>query len=158
TDAADTAGGVQPVVISRLLGSGTYYVSVEGSGSGDPLADGYSKYGSLGQYSLAIALPGTGSWLPTPGGSFSWTNGANWVAGIIPDAADVIAGINNNIVGNQTVNLDAPITIGRLLLGDVDASHGFTIQDGSGGSLTFNVASGSATILKAAGTNDVIAA
>src|SRR5262249_54198653 len=87
-----------------------------------------------------------------------WTNGVNWAAGTIPDAADVIASINNNIVGNQTVNLDSPITVGRLLLGDGDASHGFTIQDGSGGPLMFNVVSGTAAILKAGGTNASIAA
>jgi autotransporter-associated beta strand protein len=157
-DVADNGNGVQPVALNFLLGSGTYFVSVQGVGSGDPMTTGYTKYGSLGQYTLAITVPSTGSWLPTPGGAFSWTNTANWAAGAIPDATDSTAGINNNVVGDQIVNLDSPITIGRLLVGDANASHGFTIRDGSGGPLTFDVVSGTAAILKAGGTNDVIAA
>ena len=34
--------------------AGTYYVSVQGVGKGSPAADGYSNYGSLGNYSLTI--------------------------------------------------------------------------------------------------------
>ena len=157
-DVADDANGVHPVAFSLVLGSGTYYVSVGGIGSGDPLTTGYTEYGSLGQYSLTISVPSSGSWLPMPPGDYSWTNAANWAAGNIPDVADATAGINNNIVGDQIVNLDSPITIGRLLLGDANASHGFTIQDGGGGPLTFDVVSGTAAILKASGSNDVIAA
>lgn len=33
---------------------GTYYVSVQGTGKGDPLGTGYSNYGSLGQYVLNV--------------------------------------------------------------------------------------------------------
>jgi autotransporter-associated beta strand protein len=157
-DVADDANGVHAVAFNLLLNSGTYYVSVEGIGSGDPMTTGYTEYGSLGQYTLAITVPSTGSWLPTPPGAYSWTNAANWLAGTIPDAADATASINNNIVGDQTINLDSTITIGRLLLGDADGSYGFTIQDGDGGPLTFDVVNGTATVLKAGGTNDVIAA
>jgi hypothetical protein len=34
------------------LTSGNYFLSVEGTGKGDPQGTGYSKYGSLGQYSI----------------------------------------------------------------------------------------------------------
>ena len=37
-----------------LPASGNYYVSVKGSGKGDPLLTGYSDYGSLGQYALTV--------------------------------------------------------------------------------------------------------
>lgn len=40
-----------------LPAAGTYYVSVQGTGKGDPLTTGYSKYGSLGQYALAATVP-----------------------------------------------------------------------------------------------------
>jgi len=30
----------------------TYYLEVRGTGYGDPLSNGYSRYGSLGQYSV----------------------------------------------------------------------------------------------------------
>lgn len=42
---------------SAALGTrpaGTYYARISGSGSGNPLTNGYSSYGSVGQYSLAI--------------------------------------------------------------------------------------------------------
>lgn len=37
-----------------LPAEGTYYVSVTGTGKGDPLTTGYTNYGSVGQYALAI--------------------------------------------------------------------------------------------------------
>ncbi|MCA9020877.1 MAG: hypothetical protein KDA74_12085, partial [Planctomycetaceae bacterium] len=36
------------------LVSGTYYVSIEGTGEGDVLGTGYSDYGSLGQYTVLV--------------------------------------------------------------------------------------------------------
>lgn len=56
-EVADTTAGVLPVVISRTLSQGTYYISVEGRGSGDPVTTGYSDYASLGQYSVSLNLP-----------------------------------------------------------------------------------------------------
>jgi hypothetical protein len=44
-----------------LAAPGTYYLTVQGTGFGDPLTNGYSNYGSLGQYAV------TGS-VPTPAG------------------------------------------------------------------------------------------
>jgi hypothetical protein len=39
-----------------LTSAGWYYVSVAGTGSGDPKVTGYSNYASLGQYALRVAL------------------------------------------------------------------------------------------------------
>jgi hypothetical protein len=39
-----------------LTSAGWYYVSVAGTGSGDPTVTGYSDYGCLGQYTLTVAL------------------------------------------------------------------------------------------------------
>lgn len=44
---------------SALVTPGTYYIRVDGAGSGDPLGDGYSDYGILGRYSLVARLTGT---------------------------------------------------------------------------------------------------
>lgn len=44
-----------------MLAAGTYYVSIDGVGKGDPLVDGYTDYGSLGQYFIS------GSITPVPG-------------------------------------------------------------------------------------------
>ncbi|WP_353932940.1 hypothetical protein WJM97_10305 [Okeanomitos corallinicola TIOX110] len=39
--------------ISTTLGAGQYFLSVTGTGEGNPLGTGYSDYGSLGQYSIS---------------------------------------------------------------------------------------------------------
>ncbi len=63
---ADTTSGVQPVAINRVLAAGTFYVSVEGVGSGDPLTTGYSDYGSLGNYTFTASLPAPIPVTPVP--------------------------------------------------------------------------------------------
>ena len=39
---------------SGRLPSGLYYIRVQGTGNRDPLVDGYSNYGSLGQYTILV--------------------------------------------------------------------------------------------------------
>lgn len=55
--------------ISSSLAAGNYYVSVTGTGSGDPVTTGYSNYGSLGTYTITGTVTGgsapTGNKLPT---------------------------------------------------------------------------------------------
>ena len=43
--------------LSANLGAGTYYLSVDGGGEGDPVNGGYSDYASLGNYSIAGTAP-----------------------------------------------------------------------------------------------------
>ncbi|MGN6644258.1 MAG: autotransporter-associated beta strand repeat-containing protein, partial [Verrucomicrobiota bacterium] len=155
-EVADTSAGVQPVSINVSLSSGTYYLSVQGVGVGDPFTTGYSDYANLGQYTVSISLPGISSWIPVAGGAYSWTNLANWSAGV-PSVVDANARLTNNLLGNQTISLDSPVTIGRLLIGDADGSHNFTIEDGSGGPLIFKTTVGNAAVLKSTGSADVIA-
>lgn len=40
-----------------LPAAGTYYLSVQGTGRGDPLVDGYSAYGSRGRYAVSVRQP-----------------------------------------------------------------------------------------------------
>ena len=48
------------------LTGGKYFVRVFGTGNGDPLVDGYSNYGSLGQYTLTVSqTPVSSADLPT---------------------------------------------------------------------------------------------
>lgn len=49
-----------PSTLTQSVAAGTYYVSVEGVGAGDPVTDGYSDYASLGEYTL------TGSGIAPP--------------------------------------------------------------------------------------------
>lgn len=53
--------------ISTTLAAGTYYVSVTGTGYGDPLTTGYSNYASLGAYTITGTVPG-GTSNPNPTG------------------------------------------------------------------------------------------
>lgn len=42
--------------ISLSLAAGTYYLTIDGTGCGDPLAGGYSDYASVGQYSVSGSI------------------------------------------------------------------------------------------------------
>ncbi|MBM4084320.1 MAG: choice-of-anchor D domain-containing protein, partial [Planctomycetes bacterium] len=63
---------------SRTLSAGVYYISVEGTGVGDPLSNpptGYTDYGSLGQYWVTGTIqsdttgPRVTAMIPSPGAS-----------------------------------------------------------------------------------------
>lgn len=43
--------------LSVTLASGNYFLRVSGTGRGDPLLDGYSNYGSIGQYTITGNAP-----------------------------------------------------------------------------------------------------
>jgi PKD repeat protein len=57
---ADSAG----VSLARDLAAGTYYLAVNGVGSGDPATNGFSNYGSLGQFSISGTVVPTGNRVP----------------------------------------------------------------------------------------------
>jgi hypothetical protein len=49
----------------NLPAPGTYYLSVQGTGKGDPLTTGYTAYGSLGQYAVSGSFVTPGSQSPS---------------------------------------------------------------------------------------------
>ena len=49
---SNPADGLNGSVTYNATSGGTFYVSVKGTGKGDPLATGYTDYGSLGEYRL----------------------------------------------------------------------------------------------------------
>lgn len=157
-DSASLNAGTLPVTISQVLPAGTYHVSVDGIGFGNPLNTGYSDYGSLGQYTLSVSLPGDGSWAATSAGNYSWEDTANWNSATAPLGWSAIARVNNNIAGDQTIQIATPVTLGGLLLGDADSSHSFTLEADGAGVLRLGTTNGSAWIAKLSGLNDVIAA
>ncbi|MFO1512998.1 MAG: autotransporter-associated beta strand repeat-containing protein [Verrucomicrobiota bacterium] len=157
-DSSSLTAGTLPVTISQVLPAGTYYVSVDGIGSDNPLNTGYSDYASLGQYTLLVTLPTDGSWAATSAGGYLWADTANWSSATYPLGWSAIARINNDITGDQNIQIDTPVTLGRLMLGDVDSSHAFTLQASGTGGLRFGTTNGSAWIAKSTGLNDTIAA
>ena len=50
---------------ANLTAAGTYYVSIDGVGKGDPLTTGYTDYGSIGQYTVTVTTQATASQPPT---------------------------------------------------------------------------------------------
>ncbi|HXB13063.1 MAG TPA: putative Ig domain-containing protein, partial [Bacteroidia bacterium] len=47
------------ITIDTTLNAGNYYLSVEGTGTGNPLVTGYTKYASLGSYYITGYVPST---------------------------------------------------------------------------------------------------
>jgi autotransporter-associated beta strand protein len=82
----------------------------------------------------------THTWLFTAANTYSWNDPNSWVPSEgFPNSAGAIANLNINIVGNQTINLQQPITVGTLNFGDEDGSHTMTIAPGfPGNSLIFD--------------------
>ncbi|MFN3216830.1 MAG: PKD domain-containing protein [Acidimicrobiales bacterium] len=62
---SDVASGLG-ASISVDLAAGTYFLMVDGTGTGDPLGLGYTDYGSLGRYAITGEIPNDGSATPLP--------------------------------------------------------------------------------------------
>jgi len=98
------------------------------------------------------------TWVPTATGTFSWLTGSNWSTNpTVPNAAGAVARLTNAITGSQTITLDASVTLGTLSIGAASGTNAFTLGAGSGGALTFDVASGTASLSKTSGGSDTIA-
>lgn len=62
--------------VTASLGAGTYYISVDGTGFGNPANTGYSDYASLGSYTISGTIPNVSISLRNP------ENPANTVSGL----------------------------------------------------------------------------
>ncbi len=95
-----------------LPSAGTYYVSVQGTGKGDPLTTGYSNYGSLGQYALSASYPSTAGGNQPP------------VAGITPSTLRGTAPLAVNFSGSSSSDPDGSITAYAWTFGDGASATG----------------------------------
>lgn len=157
---ADVSGvnnGTQPVTLTRTVTAGVFYVSVDGIGNGDVLTTGYTDYASLGQYTGTISgvVPGGFTWTSTTSGTKQWNTTGNWASATVPNAAGVNVRVNNDISGDQTIQLASAYTVGSIDLGDANSTHAFTLAS-SGGSLVFNNSGITANLSKTSGGNDTL--
>jgi autotransporter-associated beta strand protein len=155
-----SSGGTRPVTLTRTVTAGVFYVSVDGIGNGDPLTPGgYSDYGSLGHYTGTISgvIPGGFTWTSVTAGTKQWNTTSNWASGTLPNAAAISVRVNNDISGDQTIQLTGATTVGSLDLGDSNSTHAFTLAP-SGGSMVFNNSGITASLNKTNGGNDIISA
>jgi hypothetical protein len=91
--------------LSVVVNSGTYYINVSGQGSGDPTTNGYSKYGSMGAYSIGGTLPGYGTVLSTE--SVLNMDNSTTLLSVFPNPAKekAIIKINSASIQNITIEL-----------------------------------------------------
>lgn len=100
----DPVLGTLPASVTLPVSNGKYYVSVAGKGYLNPFTNGYSAYGSLGNYSLVITNPyGSSTFIPAPlppwGNNLSLMNGTDpngdWVLFVQDDKPIDVGGITN---------------------------------------------------------------
>jgi autotransporter-associated beta strand protein len=87
---------------------------------------------------ISAPPPPNSTWVPAAAGTYNWNNTANWNPATIPNSTGYLANKNINLTGNQTVNLNIPVTLGELAVGDSNGAETTTLQKGSSGSLVFD--------------------
>ncbi len=97
------------------LPAGNYYLTIDGTGKGDPVTNGYSDYASLGYYSIM----GTGWDDPTPGPVFGDLDGD-----FLVNTTDWTIFLNNNQADLGTTDPEV-----SYLLGDLDGDFDNDIND-----------------------------
>jgi SdrD B-like domain len=128
------------------IDSAGLYVAPPTSGSATVVAT--SSFVS-GTAAVTVIGSTVSAWAIDGGGS--WSNSADWSAGIPSQPADV-ANFTLSLSQPSTVTLDGSYTVGSLVF---NSSQPYTIAPGSGGSLTLEQESGTAEINVESG-NDVI--
>src|SRR5436309_3550495 len=72
---ASNDGTGLPASLTATVATGTYYLAIDGVGSGDPVTTGYSDYDSLGQYQITGTVIANGNQKPVATASASPTSG-----------------------------------------------------------------------------------
>lgn len=148
-DAADT------LTYSKVSGPAWLSVSSAGVLSGSPAAGDLGNnsfvvratdnWGLFDDAALNITVFSTPVWANASGGS--WPVTSNWQGNIAASGADITANFATlNLTNNAAVTLDGARTIGHLSFADTTPSHAWTLNTGTAGPLTLNVASGAPTI------------
>jgi autotransporter-associated beta strand protein len=113
----------------------------------------YSFSASGGFVKLEIQTSGVvRDWVTN--GSGSWANSANW-NGTFPNAQGATANFNLALGAPATVTLDGSKTVGAITF--LSGANGYTIAQGSGGSLILNNGASNSSLLDGAGTHTISA-
>lgn len=95
-----------------LPAAGTYYLSVQGTGKGDPLTTGYTTYGSLGQYAISGSFAAPGNQAPS--------------AVIVASTLRGTAPMNVSFSGTGSSDVDGSLVAYDWSFSDAAASSGTT--------------------------------
>lgn len=133
-------------LVGTLIDGNAAYRSNEtiGPTSPDVGAGGNPGFNNLITFSAAYTYQSTvasqaSEWVSTTGGS--WNDAPSWSAPV-PNAAGAAAAFGPSLSTSQTVTLDGSKTVGTLAFNN--ATAGYTIAIGSGGSLTIDNTGGAA--------------
>ena len=115
--------GILSASIAATLAAGEYFVSVTGTGEGDPLNGGFSDYGSLGWYSISGTIPQGET--PDP----PVLTAANDSFTLAEDSPATVL----DVLANDSSDPDGPLTIAAVTQG----SQGGTITINAGQSVSY---------------------
>jgi len=98
-----------PVTVSTSLAAGTYYLEIEGVGTGSPTGTGYSDYGSLGRYFISGTIPN----LNTTDIHAQENNAA---IQIFPNPSTGLLTINVPMEGNNESKIEIVNALGQIVM------------------------------------------
>ncbi len=133
-------------VFERYLQPGRYAVQLSRA---DSLSTDPGNYGLAWQLTVA----GSSTWAATVSGS--WSNAGNWIDGA-PNAQAAAAAFTASGTSAVTVTLDAPQTVGTLLLSNTaSTTTGYVLNGAGANTLTMNNSGSGATISLAGGSHQI---
>lgn len=133
TAVSATSGDAFTISVA-VSGVGTVRLNLaDNSGIVDAQGNPESAYNAGQSYTLVLASVGSGTWIqPLSGGL--WSDPSNWNNAVVADGAANTADFSTlDLAAGNTVHLDSPRTINRVVFGDVATSSAANwMLDGSG--------------------------
>ncbi len=138
-----------PVDLANLTGGGKLVIPAGGLESIlTPASQGKYTLSDVSNILIATALANN-TWKVDASGN--WSNSANWVGGMVPNAASTPANFGTVITAPRTVTLDIPVTVGSV---NFNNNNQYTLLDTTGtNNITLNNGAEDATIGVAAGSH-----
>lgn len=146
---ATDADAGETLTYTKVSGPAWLGVSSNGTLTGTPLAAdvGSNAFvvrvtdpnGLYDEAALSVEVINEPAWTNSAGGG--WPVAGNWLAGFVAGGTANVADFSSlNLAADTVVTLDGARTIGGLVFGDTTPSHGWTLNAGTGGTLTLQSA------------------